>query len=844
MAEKNSYQLVIVESPAKAKTIGQFLGNDYVVKSSYGHIRDLPKDDGVDLEHGYAPRYVIPDDKKQVVGELMKLSKGATSVWLASDEDREGEAISWHLAEVLDLDVATTKRIVFHEITKGAIQKAIKTPRTINMNLVDAQQARRVLDRLVGFELSPVLWRKVRPNLSAGRVQSVAVRILVDREREIIAFRPKANFSASAIFGLQGKDGKSYELHAELNHRLDDEESAEAFLRLCAQGQYAVSRVEVKDMERSPAPPFTTSTLQQEASRKLGMSVSQTMRTAQTLYEAGLITYMRTDSVNLSDLAMEAAANQIVGEYGAEYYHKNQYKTQSRGAQEAHEAIRPTDVSKKSVDGTPQEKRLYDLIWKRMVASQMSKAKIERTTIIIDAPDGVSYFSASADIVKFDGFMRLYMESDDSDEAEEEQVKLPGVGVGDKLTLLGVDSREKWTQRPSRYNEAALVKKLEELGIGRPSTYASTISTIQSHGYVVRETREGATREFRSLSLRNGNISKTIGSENYGTERNKLFPTDVAMVTTDFLMDNFQNVMSYDFTANMETQLDEVAEGQLGWQAVVDDFYRPFHVRVDDTLKNAPKSKGERMLGVDPASGKNVYARIGRFGPMAQIGESDDEAEKPRFASLHRNQHIETITLEEALKLFKLPRDLGEFEGKKVVVGSGQFGPYVRHDDKYVSLKKGDDPYTIDLAEAIELILAKRQADQEKTIKVFGEDATIRVLKGRYGPYIAYGRKNVKIPSGQEPSELTYEECRRLCDEYDANPPQRRGGQRGRTSAQTTAGPSAAKTTRAAGSKNKTADKAVTTSKTATKADSAKINVSETEAKSQQEGEKSRRKKQ
>ena len=783
MANKKNYQLVIVESPTKAKTIEKFLGGDYVVRSSQGHIRDLKKNNsGVDVQHGFLPVYVIPDEKQETVAELTKLAKSAESVWLASDEDREGEAISWHLAVVLGLDVETTKRIVFHEITKPAILKAIQTPRHINMDLVDAQQARRVLDRLVGFDLSSVLWRKVKNELSAGRVQSVAVRILVDREREIMAFNAKSGFSVSATFGLD-RAGRKYSFKADLNNRFEDIDKADAFLRLCAGAKFSVSNVESKQLTRQPAPPFTTSTLQQEASRKLGFSPQNTMRIAQELYEAGLITYMRTDSVNLSDTALEASCKAIVGTMGQQYYQRRQFKTNTKGAQEAHEAIRPTDVSVPNIqplsgarddDGNRQAK-LYHLIWMRTVASQMADAQIERTTITINTPDPKSHFAASANVIKFDGFMKLYLEGTDSDDQQDEaESQLPGVSIGDNLALNALSSRERWSQRPPRYNEAALVKKLEEMGIGRPSTYAPTISTIMNRGYVVRDSREGVQRTFRSLELVDGQVVRSQASENAGAEKNKLFPTDIAMVVTDFLLEHFAEVMSYDFTANVETQFDEIALGKLKWQSVISDFYKPFHEKIDDTLEHAQRSAGERELGVDPKTGEKVYVRIGRFGPMAQIGETVEDGPKPRFASLRKDQHLETITLQEALKLFDLPRNLGTFEDKDVVIGTGRFGPYVRHDGKFVSLKKEDDPYSITLETAITRIQDKREADQNKLIKKFDENPDVQILNGRWGPYIAYGKANVKIPKGTDAAQLSLADCLKLAEEQGADPAKRK----------------------------------------------------------------------
>lgn len=780
MATKKKYQLVIVESPTKAKTIEKFLGGDFVVRSSQGHIRDLKKNNsGVDIEHGFQPVYVIPDDKQETVAELTKLAKGADEIWLASDEDREGEAISWHLAVVLGLDVETTKRIVFHEITKGAILKAIQTPRHIDMNLVDAQQARRVLDRIVGFDLSSVLWRKVKNELSAGRVQSVAVRILVDREREILAFNAKSGFSVSAQFGLSAADGKKYSFKADLNTRFDDVDAAQRFIELCAKASFNVSAVESKNLTRQPAPPFTTSTLQQEASRKLGLSPQNTMRIAQELYEAGLITYMRTDSVNLSDTALAASQKAIEDSVGARYHQRRQFRTSTKGAQEAHEAIRPTDISVPNIqpvtgardDDAVRQVRLYHLIWMRTVASQMADAQIERTTISIDTPDPKARFTASANVIKFDGFMKLYLEGNDAeDQADDADTQLPGVAEGEQLSLLSLGSRERWTQRPPRYNEAALVKKLEEMGIGRPSTYAPTISTIMNRGYVVRDSREGAPREYRTLEFRDGAVVRAVATENVGAEKNKLFPTDIAMVVTDFLLSHFADVMSYDFTANVETQFDEVALGKLKWQDVIRDFYQPFRLKIDDTLEHAQRSSGERELGVDPKTGDKVFVRIGRFGPMAQIGETTEDGPKPRYASLRKDQHLETITLEDALRLFDLPRTLGDYEGKDVVIGVGRFGPYVRHDGKFVSLKKEDDPYTIDLDLAIRRIEDKREADRNKVVKTFEENPDLQVLNGRWGPYIAYGKANVKIPKGTDAAALSFQDCMKLCEEQGADP--------------------------------------------------------------------------
>lgn len=769
MAKNDStYDLVIVESPAKAKTIGQFLGNDYVVKSSYGHIRDLKKNNfGVDVANGFMPEYIIPDDKQTVVSELKKLSKSAKSVWLASDEDREGEAISWHLSEVLGLDAATTKRIVFHEITKDAILNAIKTPRTIDMNLVNAQQARRVLDRLVGFELSPVLWRKVKPQLSAGRVQSVAVRIIVEREREIFSFESQPSFQTIATFILS-KDGQKYELKAELSKRIKEIDNVTALLEKLRTSSFIIDSVDTKPLVRHPAPPFTTSTLQQEASRKLGFSVSQTMSVAQHLYEAGLITYMRTDSVNLAEAALKTTANVVLSTMGKEYLHTRRYKTNSKGAQEAHEAIRPTHIENQTIEGTAQEKRLYDLIWKRTVASQMADAQIEKTTIRINATAAEAQFTASAEVVQFDGFMKVYAESTDDDNTEDGVATLPSVAVGDALAMKNIVSREKWTQKPPRYNEASLVHKLEELGIGRPSTYAPTISTIQQRGYVVKESRDGQERKYKQLKLTSKGIEQTEKTEMVGAEKNKLFPTDIGMIVNDFLLQNFDQIMSYNFTADVEKQFDDIAEGKLQWQKVMDDFYKPFHLKVENTMEHSAKNTGERILGVDPKTGKQVSVRVGRFGPMAQIGDADEESDKRRYASLRHDQHVETITLEEALQLFELPRHIGEFEGKEVVIGVGRFGPYIRHNNAFISLKKDDDPYTIELDAAIARIEEKRVADSQKVIKEFAENTEVRILNGRWGPYIAWGKTNVKIPKGTAPADLSYEACKALYDKQVA----------------------------------------------------------------------------
>ena len=824
MAKKNGFQLVIVESPTKAKTIGQFLGDDFVVKSSNGHIRDLKNgNSAVDVEHDFMPEYVIPEAKKHVVDELEKLAKKADDVWLASDEDREGESISWHLAEVLGLDVASTKRIAFHEITKNAIMQAISNPRHINMDLVDAQQARRILDRLVGFEISSVLWRKVLGGISAGRVQSVAVRILVDREREIIAFVPRAYFAAQAKFTLTGPNGRNFNLLADLNVHFGTEAETEEFLNKCANATFAISNVESKTLTRQPAPPFTTSTLQQEAGRKLGFPVSLTMSTAQALYEAGLITYMRTDSVNLSELALSSAQKAIGQMFGPDYYQLRRFKTHSKGAQEAHEAIRPTAMENTDAGSTPQEKKLYKLIWNRTVASQMTDAQIERTSITIDTPVAKAHFSTSADVIKFDGFMKLYLESTDDDDDEKAQTTLPKVTIGQPLNLAQIQAREKWSQKPPRYNEASLVKKLEEMGVGRPSTYAPTITTIQQRGYVVKDTREGHKRTYRTLSLAGGTVQKASAVENTGAESNKLFPTDIGMVVNDFLVQHFADIVNYDFTAQVEQTFDEIAEGKMQWQAYLKQFYSPFHNNVVWTTEHAQRCSGERLLGTDPKTGKNVYARIGRFGPMAQIGDQaendDDQAEKPRFASLRKDQHIETISLDEALQLFELPRNLGLYEDKEVVIGTGRFGPYIRHDGKFVSLRKDNDPYSINLDEAIALIEAKREADRNKLIKSFPENPDLTVLNGRWGPYIAFGKSNVKIPKGTDAASLTFEQCMKLCAEQGADPNKKTT--RAKTATTKTTAKTATKTATKASTKTASKTSTKTSAKSATKTDNA-----------------------
>ncbi|MFV0506944.1 MAG: type I DNA topoisomerase [Bacteroidales bacterium] len=761
--------LVIVESPAKAKTIETFLGKDFEVVSSYGHIRDLEKKDfGVDLKNNYNPRYVVSEDKKNVVRELKKKVKTADIVWLASDEDREGEAIAWHLAEALDVDKSKAKRIVFHEITKTAIHKAIENPRDIDKNLVDAQQARRVLDRMVGFEVSPVLWRKVQPSLSAGRVQSVAVRLIVEREREIMDFDSTSAYRVFASFLLN--DSKKT-LDAVLNIRFKTVSDAEAFLEKCKKAKFSVESVEKKPLRRSPAAPFTTSTLQQEASRKLGFSVSQTMSIAQKLYEAGKITYMRTDSVNLSDLALDAAKKYILEKYGERYLKIRKYTTKTKGAQEAHEAIRPTYMDKKTCGGTAQEKKLYELIWKRTIASQISDAELEKTTISVKLDNEKNKFIASGEVVKFDGFLNVYIESsDDDNETEETDGLLPPLKKGETLELNNAEAVEKYSQKPPRYTEASLVKKLEEQGIGRPSTYAPTISTIQNRSYVTKEDREPSVREVNVLKLdmNKKEIKKSKKKENYGAEKAKLFPTDIGMVVNDFLVEHFSRIMEYSFTAMVEKHLDEVAEGTKQWQKMIDAFYKPFHKSVEEALENSGRATGERILGEDPNTGKSVSVKIGRYGAYAQLGEGGEEVEeKPIFAKLRNGQHIETITLTEALDLFKLPRNLGDYEEKLVTVGLGRFGPFVRHDNKFVSLEKDvDDPLTITLDRAVELIEKKREKDRKALIKTFQDgDDEIRILEGRWGPYISFNKNNYKIPKTQDPSELTLEMCKEIIKE-------------------------------------------------------------------------------
>ena len=766
--------LVIVESPAKAKTIEKFLGKDYKVMSSYGHIRDLKtKEFSIDIEHDYTPQYVIPADKKKLVSELKSEAKSAEQVWLASDEDREGEAISWHLYEVLGLKPENTKRIVFHEITKNAILHAIETPRDININLVNAQQARRVLDRIVGFELSPILWRKVKPALSAWRVHSFAVLLIVEREREINEFVSEAAFRVIANFILP--DGTTV-LKAELNRRLKDKKEVEAFLESCKNASFTIDDITTKPVKKSPAPPFTTSTLQQEAARKLGYSVSQTMMIAQRLYESGLITYMRTDSVNLSDLALGTAKEAIFETYGEKYYKFRQYHTKSKGAQEAHEAIRPTYISNVEAGSSSQEKKLYELIRKRTIACQMADAELERTTISVGISGQTERFVAVGEVISFEGFLQAYMESNDDEvEKEQENGLLPPVKLHEVLSLKDIVATERFTQRPPRYTEASLVRRLEELGIGRPSTYAPTIQTIQNREYVVKGDKEGVERTYTIISLSKGKIKETEKTEMVGADRNKLMPTDIGTVVNDFLMEYFPDVLDYNFTASVEKEFDSVAEGELVWTKAIDKFYKIFHPIVEATAAVKTEHKvGERQLGIDPKSGNPVFVKIGRYGPVVQIGVAhadDKEAPKPQFASLMKGQSIDTITLEEALKLFDLPRTVGEYEGKVMVAAVGRFGPFIRHDGKFVSIPKDLNPLTITAEEAIALIDGKREKDEQRFIKKFEEDPEMEILKGRFGPYISYQKANYRIPKTiTDPASLTLEDCKKIIAEAGEKP--------------------------------------------------------------------------
>mgnify|MGYP004459675275 FL=1 len=759
--------LVIVESPAKAKTIEKFLGKDYKVMSSYGHIRDLKKKEiSINLDT-LEPDYEIPEEKKKLVSELKASAKKADKVWLASDEDREGEAISWHLCEVLGLDEKKTCRIVFHEITKPAIMDAISNPRYLNMNLVNAQQARRVLDRLVGFKLSPILWRKVKPALSAGRVQSVAVRLIVEREREIQAFKSEPYYRINALFVMTTKDGKKAEVKAELDTRFKTHEDAVAFLEKCKTSEFVVSDITKKPLKRTPAPPFTTSTLQQEAARKLGFTVSQTMMIAQHLYENGKITYMRTDSVNLSSLCINACRDEIQKNWGEKYHKTRQYHTSSKGAQDAHEAIRPTYMEASSIEGTMQERRLYELIWKRTAACQMADAQIEKTTVGIsvkqaDGTETEEKFIVNGEVVTFDGFLKVYRESSDEDESRETATsQLPPMAEGDKLQRSEMVATERFSQGPLRYTEASLVHKMEELGIGRPSTYAPTISTIQQRGYVQKGDKKGEDRAFTIDTLKGNTITNTTKTETAGSDKGKLQPTDIGLVVNDFLLQHFPEVLDYNFTANVEQEFDSIAEGKEQWTDMLKDFYKHFEPSVEQTMNSRQQHKaGERQLGTDPKSGKPVFVKIGRFGPVIQIGSAEDK-EKPSFAQLPKDKGMETITLEEALDLFKLPRTVGEFEGSPVVIGAGRFGPYILHNKKYVSLPENEDPMTIKLSTAVALIERRRIEDNMRHLKKFDEDSKLEVMKGKYGPYLVYDGKNYRLPKAmhERAAELTYEEC-------------------------------------------------------------------------------------
>ena len=757
--------LVIVESPAKAKTIEKFLGKDFKVMSSYGHIRDLKKKELSVDELSLEPEYEIPEEKVKLVADLRSKAEKAEKVWLASDEDREGEAISWHLCEVLGLDKQKTNRIVFHEITKPAILEAIEHPRHLDMNLVNAQQARRVLDRIVGFKLSPVLWRKVKPALSAGRVQSVAVRLIVEREREIQSFQSETYYSVSAIFAITNPDGSATEVKAQLSNRFKTEDEATAFMEKCKEAAYTVDSISKKPVKRTPAPPFTTSTLQQEAARKLGFTVSQTMMVAQHLYESGRITYMRTDSVNLSKLCLGASKEEITRLYGKEYSKTRQYHTSTKGAQEAHEAIRPTSMDQQEIEGSSQEKRLYELIWKRTIASQMTDAEIEKTTATINVSGTDEQFVAQGEVVKFDGFIKVYRESYDDDEQQEEFGHiLPPLQEGQELTRREITATERFSLGPQRYTEASLVHKMEELGIGRPSTYAPTISTIQQREYVQKGDKKGEERPFTVITLKGRQVSQKTRKEIIGSEKGKLIPTDIGIVVNDFLMKNFNEIMDYNFTAKVEQDFDKIAEGEEAWTDMMQTFYDDFIPEVENTMNSRDEHKaGERQLGKDPKSGRPVFVKIGRFGPVVQIGTADDQ-DKPQFAQLPKEQSLETITLDEALELFKLPREVGEYENKPVTIGAGRFGPYVLHDRKYTSLPKDADPLTITLDEAIALIEEKRQQDNQKHLKRFLEDTKLEVLNGRYGPYLAYDGKNYRLPKSmhERAAELTYEECMKV----------------------------------------------------------------------------------
>ncbi len=757
--------LVIVESPAKAKTLGKFLGKEFIIKSSFGHIRDLSKKNlGIEINNNFNPQYIVLSDKKKIVDELKNLSEKANTVWLASDDDREGESIAWHLSEALKLEPSKTKRIAFHEITFEAVNNAIKNPRSINIDLVNAQQARRLLDRLVGFELSPLLWKKIKPSLSAGRVQSVTVKLIVEREREINKFNPASSYKIIAVFNITGKDKKEYKLSAELDKRIPDKKSVLELFNKLKDSKFFVETIITKPGKKSPAAPFTTSTLQQEASRKLGFSVAQTMTVAQKLYESGKITYMRTDSVNLSESALTACAKQIETLYGKEYSYLRKYKTKAKRAQEAHEAIRPTYMEYSSVTGSVAEKKLYELIWKRTTASQMSDALTEKTTITIGNNSSDNNFIASGEIIKFDGFLKVYMESSDDEDDEEAKGLLPPISENDILPLEKIEATERYTTHPPRYSEASLVKKLEELGIGRPSTYAPIIATIQQRGYIIREDKQGSNRNINVITLENKLIKENVKVEGYGAEKTKLFPTDTGIIVNDFLEQYFVEIMNYNFTATVEEEFDMIAEGKLEWTKMIEQFYNTFHPKIIETEAHGEKARGERILGADPVSGKQVSVKIGRYGPLVQIGQSSD-TEKPKFASILKGQSIESITLEEALELFKLPRALGKFEDDEIVVGVGRFGPYLRCKNKFYSIPKTEDPLTISLQGAIEIIKAKQELEKNKLIKSFDHEPKIELLNGRYGPYISYDNKNYRIPKGENPEELSLEDCLKIIKE-------------------------------------------------------------------------------
>jgi DNA topoisomerase-1 len=757
--------LVIVESPAKAKTIEKFLGKDFRVVSSFGHIRDLAKKNlGIDIKNNFEPDYEVPKEKTKVVSELRKAASDSKNIWIASDEDREGEAIAWHLASVLKLDLLTTRRIVFHEITHEAISNAIENPRKIDMNLVNSQQARRILDRLVGFEISPVLWKKVQPALSAGRVQSVAVRLIVEREREIISFETESAFRVTAVFIIDSAKGDNVTLRAEASKRFADEKEAHKFLEVCNNSKHAIGNISIKPGTRSPAPPFTTSTLQQEAYRKLGFSVAQTMAVAQKLYEAGKITYMRTDSTNLSNLALVKSKEMIVSEFGEKYSKTRQFKTKSKGAQEAHEAIRPAYLDNPATSGSQNEKKLYELIWKRTLASQMADAIIEKTSITIDMNNSPVVFQANGEVIKFDGFLKVYAESSDQENGDEDRYVIPPVTKGMSLSYESITATQKYTLPPPRYTEASLVKKLEELGIGRPSTYAPTISTIQNRGYVSREDRPGEKRPVKIITLLHGKFSNSTKTEVTGKEKSKLFPQDIGMIVNDFLIENFSEIVDYHFTAEVEEQFDEIALGNLKWTGMIEKFYSPFHKTVTNTLEKKERKTGVRVLGNHPETGEPVTVRMGRFGPVAQIGDSANE-EKPRYASLSKNQLLETITLDEALNLFRLPRSLGEYDNGDMVVGIGKFGPYIRFKSKFFSLKKGvDDPYTVTYERAVEIILEKTESDKKKVLKDFGD---MMLLNGRYGPYLVKDKQNYRLPKGADAEHLTKEDCIKIIENSD-----------------------------------------------------------------------------